>query len=214
MTARSFSPLPLWEGIGGGVVLGMALALAACSSAPAQPQRYFRLTAVPVEVRLEFPATIIVGAVEAYGVASERPLLYRSSADSRALEQYHYSLWSEPPAIMLRDVLVGHLRAAFGADRVLAVDTRLRPEYRVRTRLKRLEQIPAKNAPRAALGLEFTVTGAQDEILFVLDFSEEVTAAGNSVEDHVAALEGLMARACRELEHRLVQAAEAKSGAQ
>jgi ABC-type uncharacterized transport system auxiliary subunit len=190
-------------------ILALTVALAACSSAPSQPQRFFRLTAAPAETRAEFPATINIGAVEAYGVAAERPLLYRASADSRALEQYHYSLWSEPPPIMLRDALVGHLRAAFGADRVLAVDTRLRPEYRVRTRLKRLEQILARNAPRAALGLEFTVTGAQDEVLFVLDFSEEATAAGNSVEDHVAALEGLMARACHELERRLVQAAAA-----
>lgn len=185
----------------------LGLALAACSSTPSQPQRYYGLAAVPVEGPLEFPAMIVIGAIEAYGVVAERPLLYRSSADSRALAQYHYSLWREPPAIMLRDALVGHLRAAFGAARVLAVDTRLRPEYRVRTRLKRLEQVLGNKASRAVLALEFTVTGAQDELLFVLDFAEETAAAGLSVEDHVAALEGLMAKACRELEHRLVQAA-------
>jgi uncharacterized lipoprotein YmbA len=184
-------------------VLVVALALTACSVSPTPPERYYRVEIPATAGTASFKHQIVVEPFEVYGAYSERPLLFRSADKDSALEQYHYQYWVEPPAIMLRDSLVACLRNAFGAAQVLASGSRVRGDLIVRPRLKRFEHVTGGSGPRAAFSAEFTVTDNANNLLFVLDFNDEATAAGSSVEDYIAAMNGLVAKAYARLSERL-----------
>ena len=181
----------------------VAVLAAACSVDPAPPERNYRVDIATPAGAAPFKGTIVVEAFQAQGVYSERPLLFRHSGDVAVLEQYHYQFWAEPPAAMMRDGLVSYLRGAFGTGQVFPADARARGDYTVRARIRRFEQIVDGDKSRAALAMEFIVSDGAGNPRFVLDFNEEATAAGRSLEEHVAALTSLTAKAYATLGDRL-----------
>jgi ABC-type uncharacterized transport system auxiliary subunit len=173
------------------LVVIAAIALGGCSVDPATPTRYYRVEVATSAARDDFRGRIVVEPFEAYGIYTERPLVFRSGG---ALEQYNYALWAEPPAVMLRDSLIVHLRAAFGSSQVLQAGGRARGDFTVRPRLKRLDHQLGGKA-QAAFAVEFRVTDAEDNERVLLTFDETAPVGGNSVEDFVAATDRLAARA-------------------
>lgn len=182
------------------------LLLSACSNLPAPPpDQYFRLITPPAAAVSVNAARIQVETVEAHGIYAERPLLFRENGKAGATQQYRYDLWSEPPAKILRDTLVEHLRAQYGAERVWTSEARAPADFVVRGRLRALEQLLESGGVRALLSLEFVVTDAEGNVVAVSESSEEIPAASPTTADFVAALNQGLARAYTTFDQRLAQ---------
>jgi uncharacterized lipoprotein YmbA len=178
-------------------VLCLSAFLAACAISAPPPQRFYRLDVPPPPIAPSAGPSVAVAPVQAFGIYAERPLIYRPGADA-PLEQYHYSLWAEPPAVMLESALVGYLRAALGAARLAGAN---RADYTVRARLRRLEHILAQ-PPRAVVAIDFAVMDGAGAVREIVEFSAEEAARGGALTDHVAALNVLLGRAfARVAEH-------------
>jgi len=187
-------------------LLLLALLLQACSSLPPPPaDRYFRLSSPPAAATP--PSTglkrIQVESFEAHGVYAERPLLFRAGGKAGATQQYRYDLWSEPPAKMLRDILVDHLRAQYSAERVWTSEARAPADFVVRGRLRALDQLLEGGSARGLLDLEFVVTDAEANVVAVSEYSEEIAAASAGAADFVAALNQGLSRAYAALDRQL-----------
>lgn len=193
------------------VVFASALLASGCGSLPAPPpDQYFRLNAPPAAAAVSSGVRIQVEHVEAHGVYAERPLLFRSGGKSGATQQYRYELWSEPPAKMLRNTLVDHLRSQYGAERVWTSEARSPADLTVRGRLRAMEQVMDGASARALLSLEYVVNDAEGNVIAVFEFNEEIAASSANVNDFVAALNQGLARAYAGLDRRLAQAIAGK----
>ena len=178
------------------------LCIAACSTAPAPPERFYRVEAPAASSTTSLPGRIVVEPFEAYGVYNERPILYLDAAASGTLQQYHYQFWAEPPGVMLRDALIANLRTAFSGAQIESAGGRVRGDYVVHARLKRLEH-RLGSPPQAQLALEFRVVDAADNERAVVLFDDVAPAAGASVEDFVLAMDQLLGKASAQLAERL-----------
>ena len=195
-------------------VMGGAMLALGCSSVPAPPpDQYFHLATPASTTAAQTPTgevRIQVETIEANGIYAERPLLFRTEGLQAAIQQYRYDLWAEPPAKMLRDTLVEHLRAQYGAERVWTSEARAHADFSVRGRVRALEQLVQTGAAKAALSLEYVVSGADGEVVTVYEYKEEIPAASTTVADYVAALNQALTRAYAGLDRRLAQSVSAK----
>jgi len=176
--------------------------IAACSTAPAPPERFYRVEAPAASSTTSLQGRILIEPFEAYGVYNERPILYLSPEASGTLQQYHYQFWAEPPGMMLRDAMIAYLRTAFSGAQVESAGGRARGDYVVHTRLKRLEHRLGSPA-QAQFAAEFRVVDAADNERAIVLFDEVAPAAGGSVEDFVAAMDQLVGKAYAQLAARL-----------
>ena len=119
--------------------------LAACSAAPVPDFTWYRLPrAQPLEVASAplFDEPIVVGAFNADGLYGDQPLIYALDAGAQQLRQYHYQLWTDPPARMLQRRLIAELRDAKAATVVtdgLAAST---PAIRIAGTILRFDRVP------------------------------------------------------------------------
>ncbi len=184
-----------------------AALLAACAATPTPPDRYYPLlppSPAPDSVVAQ-PSAVLLEPFDAFGIYGERNLIYRRPEAGGALEQYRHQFWAEPPTLMLGDGLKMALRSALGPTRVHGRETRARPDYLIRPRLRRLVPRIAPLGSRAELAIEFSVVDQSNEPRFVLLFEESQAAAGNSPEAFVAAASALAAQANARFIKRLAE---------
>ncbi len=177
------------------------LTLCACSTAPAPPERFYRVEAPAASSTTSLPARIVVEPFEAYGVYNERPILYLSADASGTLQQYHYQFWGEPPGVMLHDALIAYLRTAFSGAQIESAGGRVRGDYVVHARLKRLEHRLGSPA-QAQFAVEFRIVDAADNERAIVLFDDVAPAAGGSVGDFVLWMDQLLGKACAQLAGR------------
>jgi cholesterol transport system auxiliary component len=120
----------------------LALALSACAGSAPPPDSYHRLT-VPAPAPRATP--LLHGALEvdrlsAVDALRSRPLAVVDAA-SGVLRHARYDLWVEGPPELLRDALVGYLRAAGLAERVVTPELRDQPRWIVSGRIQRFERV-------------------------------------------------------------------------
>ena len=103
-----------------------------------------------------------VGRFVADGLTAGRPIVYSQSGQPHALSEYHYHFWVEAPTVLLRDQLVGQLRAAKVARAVVTPEMRVDPDYVLSGKIKRLERVVGA-VPRAVVELELAVRRTDGE---------------------------------------------------
>lgn len=124
------------------VAAALALALSACASSPPPPDSYYRLT-VPAPERRAKPlleGVLEVDRLSAVDALRSRPLAV-VNATSGVLRHADYDLWVEGPPELLQDALVGYLRAAGLADRVVTPELRDEPRWLLSGRIQRFERV-------------------------------------------------------------------------
>jgi len=174
----------------------LAVLLAACAQPPVAQDTFYRLQVAPPAVALatpRLPGTLQVPRFAADGLMAGRPLVFSEAADPLKVEAYHYHFWIEPPGVMLRDELVGYLRAAGVARQVVTPELRLEPDFVLSARIRRIEQVRGA-APKVVVVLDVALNSRQeDRLLLLKTYRVETEAADNSVGAAVAALNGAMA---------------------
>ena len=91
--------------------------------------------------------------------------------------------------------MVAYLRHSGVAGMVVSPDMRIRPDYQVGGKVKRLERLIGGGPPRVFVEIEFALLRVSDEQVLVVDsYSAEEAAANDSVEAAIVALNRATAR--------------------
>ena len=174
--------------------------LAGClGSAPPVPRDHYYRLLVPTPVQATgsplLPGVMTVELLQADGLLRERPLLYSQSGQSHELQQHNYHYWNDAPPRMLQDQMVAYLRRSGAARLVVSPDMRVRADYQVSGKAKRLERLLGGGPPRVFVEIELALLRVSDETLLVVDsYSAEEPAEDESVEAAIVALNRATAR--------------------
>jgi len=90
------------------LIAALLALLSACGSVDPLPDyRFFRLPKASVspadaQAKALFDEPVEVQAFRADGVIGERPMVYTLAKEPERLLQYHYQIWSDPPALFLQ----------------------------------------------------------------------------------------------------------------
>ena len=132
---------------------------------------------------------LAVAQLEAEGLLRERPLLYSATGSATELQQHDYHYWMDPPTRMLQLELVDYLRASGLVQSVVTPDLRIRADYEVSGRIKRLERLLGGGPARVVVELELSlVARANNKLIVVGSYTAEAIAADEGVESSVLAL--------------------------
>ncbi len=182
------------------VLLGLSGCL---GSAPPVPRdHYYRVLVAPptqgADARptpaVMFPGVVSVAQLEADGLLRERPLLYSASGQAHEMQQHDYHYWMDPPPRMLQIQLVDYLRHSGLAQAVITPELRLRPDYEVSGRIRRLERLLGGGPPRVIAEIELAmVESARKQLIVIETYAAEVPSADASVEASVLALNQALA---------------------
>ncbi len=173
-------------------VLALALVLTACGSAERVPEdQFYRLSAAlpskPAAKPL-FPGTIEVDRFVADGLTAGRPIVYSEDGKPYQVKEFHYHFWTQPPTVMLRDELVTYLRQAKVASTVVTPEMRVRADFVLTGKIRRLEKIVG-TPPKAVLELELVLRKASGGKLIFLDtYRMETPSDGSGVDAAVYSL--------------------------
>ncbi len=162
---------------------------AACSSPPAPRDTFYRLAAAAPARSFDAPplaGVLEVNRLDTDGVLSERALAY-VDAGKGGLQRYRYDFWSEPPGVMLQDRLARALAEANAAREVVTPDLRVPPDYALRGKLRRFEQVAG--ADRVAVELQLVLVNARDgQLIMTKTYAATPAAAADTPEAAVAAI--------------------------
>jgi len=180
--------------IAASIATPIAVLAAGCAgSPPVEPERFFRPQLSRLPLRGDTPLRIVVEPVEVHGIYADRAFVSR--AVDGAYRQSSGRSWIGPPSLLLGDLLVEQLRAAYGEDSVFAPQARVRGEIILRARLHRLERVQGVDGrDQALLSIEFVLAGRGGALLGTRVF-DEALPAGSSAADYVAAQSQLLDRA-------------------
>ena len=173
-------------------VLALALVLTACGSpAPVPEDQFYRLSAAPPSkpaAKPLFPGTIEVDRFVADGLTAGRPIVYSEDGKPYQVKEFHYHFWTQPPTVMLRDELVSYLRQAKVASTVVTPEMRVRADFVLTGKIRRLEKIVG-TPPKAVLELELGLRKASGGKLIFLDtYRMESPSDGSGVDAAVYSL--------------------------
>ena len=170
----------------------LALALTACGTIEPVPEdRFYRLLVAAPDRALEAP--VLAGLVEverfvADGLVDKTQIVYSEQRAPHRLEAYHYHFWTEAPVVMIRDQLVGYLRTANAATRVVTPELRVAPDFVITGKIHRLERVvggPFEAVIELELGLR---EENSDRLLLLQTYKAAVPTKGETVGDTVLAL--------------------------
>lgn len=168
--------------------------LAGCfGSAPPVPRdHYYRLlvsSPVDISAKGRLAGVMRVELLQADGLIRERPLLYSESGASHEVQQHNYHYWTDAPPRMLQDQLVAYLRQSNIARSVVTPDMRVRADYQISGKVKRLERLLGGGPPRVFVELELALVRLSDNTLLLVDnFSDQEEEAGKGVGAAIIAL--------------------------
>lgn len=171
----------------------VVLALVGCQAAPPVPsERYFRLEVAPGDApaRTILSETLHIAPLRAEGPYAERAMLHAPANRPRELQQYHYQLWSEPPALLLQE----HMRASFEAmafaPRVTDIESASGAGYLLNAKVLRLEKITGNGAARAMISLRIALQRKKPfALLLERSYSAEEVVHDNTQHGYVIASE-------------------------
>lgn len=175
-------------------LLFVAPLLAGCfGQAPPLPRDHYYRILVPHQTG-DRAGPVLTGVVsvpplEADGLLRERPLLFSATGAAHEMQQHDYHHWSDPPTRMLQGELASYLRQSRFGETVVTSDIRIRPDFEVVGRIKRLERLFGDGTPRVAAELELALIHLADNRMLVINtYSVEQSSHGGSVEASVMAL--------------------------
>ena len=168
--------------------------MAGCfGSAPPVPRdHYYRLLVSSPEafyLQNRLTGVMRVELLQADGLLRERPLLYSESGASHEVQQHNYHYWTDAPPRMLQDQLVSYLRRSNIARSVVTPDMRVRADYQVSGKVKRLERLLGGGPPRVFVEMELALVRLSDNALLLVDnFADQELEVGKDVGAAIIAL--------------------------
>lgn len=202
---------PTFPGI---LAIAAILGLSGClgSSQPVPPDNYYRLTVeAPTDrtAQPSLPGVLSIGALDGDGLVRARPLLFANTNKSHAVRQHNYHYWADSPTRLLQAELVSYMRRRGAAISVVTPKMRVRSDYELVGKIKRLERIMGDSTYRVAVEMDLAVIRQSDRHLIVEDsYLVEIKSQDGSVQSSVAALNQALAQVFRSFSGALDQTAQ------
>lgn len=186
-------------------------------SAPPVPRdHYYRLlVSSPADISVEgrLAGVVRVESLQADGLLRERPLLYSESGASHEVQQHNYHYWTDSPPQLLQDQLVTYLRQSKIARSVVTPDMRVRADFQISGKVKRLERLLGGGPPRVFVEVELALVRLSDNALLLVDnFSDQEPEAGKGVGSAIMALNKATGRVFDRFLNRAQQAISPMAG--
>ena len=162
------------------------------NSAPPVPRDHYYRVLIPAPARNDVPAlpgVLEVSPLDADGLLRERPLLYSANGQSYDMQQHDYHYWIDPPPRMLQNQLIDYLRLSGLAATIVTPDLRVKADYKLSGRIKRLERLLGGGSPRVVVELELAlVESTSNQLLLVRNYTAEVRSTDESVATSITAI--------------------------
>ena len=176
-------------------------ALGGClGSAPPVPRDHFyriRVTTPLDTAERHLHGVVSVRPLEADGLLRERPLVFGAKGRPHEMQQHDYHYWTDPPPRMLQGQLVDYLRRSGVARVVVTPDLRIRPDFEVLGRIKRLERLLGGREPQVSVELELGLIGRAENRLLVLDsYTVDLPVDDTSIGSSILAVNQAVAEIC------------------
>jgi ABC-type uncharacterized transport system auxiliary subunit len=172
-------------------------ALSGCGSG--RPIRYYTLQIPPAPAPSPtvFPVSVLVGRIDAPEILEDGPIVYRTGPNEIGTYQYHQ--WVEPPAEMVKDMLIRRLRASGEYRSVAELGSSARGDYVLRGKLYDFEEVDSKRiAARVTMEFELIDRGSRNTV-WTHYYSRSEPVQGKEISDVVSALDGNLERGLTEV---------------
>lgn len=171
------------------ILVGFAIAtLSGCLGG--RPIRYYTVTLPPTPEPSTniYPVTLLIGHVGAPEILEDQPIVYRSGRNEVGVYQDHQ--WVEPPAQMVKIMLIRRLRASGEFQSIAQLGSSAQGEYVLRGRLYDFEEVDKAGSITALVSMEFELLDrrTQKEV-WSRFYSQMEPVQGKTIPDVVAALD-------------------------
>jgi ABC-type uncharacterized transport system auxiliary subunit len=185
------------------VVLLAAVGLGACGSG--RPIRYYtvELPPAPQPSASVYPVTLLIGRIGAPEILQDEPIAYRSGPNGIGTYDYHH--WVEPPARMVKVILLRQLRASGRYQSVADLGSSAQGEYVLAGRLYDFEEVD-KGSISALVTMDFELLDRKTaKIVWTHFYSRSEPVQGKGIPDVVAALDHNLVQGLTEVSSGLDQ---------
>ncbi|MCW9032573.1 MAG: PqiC family protein [Alphaproteobacteria bacterium] len=176
----------------GFILITALFVLSACTQPPLPKDHYYRLGGIVSEggpITSPLKGIVEVDRFLADGLVGGRSLLFTEAGQEQEVQEYHYHLWTEGPTSLIQDSLIAYLRDAKVADNIITPEMRLNPDFAINGRIRHLERIIGGKQPKVLVELEIGLKSmADDKLVFIKSYSQEVTHKNENVSTAVAAM--------------------------
>lgn len=182
----------------------LALVLTGCGIMAPAPEDHFyrvepRFQGTP-DAEPQLGGTLVIDAVNADPLRSGRAVLFREQDTPLQLQRYHYAFWVEQPPRMIQQQLLQYIRNSGIAKSVQDGKTALRnPEYEIRPRLLRFEQVVGKNHPDVELEMEVVFHAAGSDTVWTRIYQQQLTADGDDMHATASAMQKALGQVFAEI---------------
>ena len=169
-----------------------------------KPIKYYTaaIPPAPAAAADRLPVSLLVGRIGAAEILDEQPIVYRSGQNEVGTYKYHQ--WAEPPALMLKNLLLRRLRASGRYQSVAQVGSSAQGDFLLRGRLYNFEEVDQNGGISARVSMEFElIDRASRKTVWNQVYTRTTPVQGKSILDVVAALDCSLEQGISEVESGL-----------
>jgi len=163
-----------------------ALLISACGSG--RPIHYFTMELPPAPAPSPgvYPVTVLLGRIDAPEILMDEPIVYRSGPNE--IGTYAYHQWVEPPAQMVRDMLIRLLRESGKYRAVDRMGSSVQGNYVLHGRLYNFEEVDTGNIT-ALVSIEMELFDRRSrKTVWSYSYTHSTAVQGKEIPDVVSAL--------------------------
>ncbi|MGH9445699.1 MAG: ABC-type transport auxiliary lipoprotein family protein [Terriglobia bacterium] len=169
------------------LIILATMAIGACGSG--RPIHYYtmELPPAPAPARSAYPVTVLIGRISAPEILQDEPIVYRSGPNE--IGTYPYHQWAEPPAQMVKDMLIRRLRASGEYRSVAELGSSVQGDYVLQGRLYDFEEDDTSSIT-VLVSMELELLDRRSrETVWTHYYSERTPVKGKEISDVVSALD-------------------------
>lgn len=186
------------------LTLAVLAVAALCSCLGGRPIKYFTVSIPPSPqpVAHSLPVTLLIGRITAPEILQDQPIVYRSGRNEIGAYQYH--LWAEPPAQMVKTVLIRRLQASGRYQSVTRLGGSMQGDFVLHGRLYDFEEVDSGGTITAKVSMEFElIDRSAHKSVWNHFYSRTEPVNGKEIPDVVAALDHNLEQGLSEVESGL-----------
>lgn len=164
----------------------VAVLVSGCGSG--RPIHYYtmELPPAPAPAGDAHPVTVLIGRINAPEILQDQPIVYRSGPNE--IGTYAYHQWAEPPAQMVRDMLIRQLRASGKYRSVDELGSSAQGNYVLHGKLYDFEEVDTGGI-RAFVSMELELFDRRTgTTVWTHYYSRSAPVQGKDIPDVVSAL--------------------------
>jgi cholesterol transport system auxiliary component len=169
-----------------------------------KPIKYYTvaLPPAPAPTTTVFPVTLLSGHIGAPEILEDQPIVYRTGRNEIGTYEYHQ--WAEPPAQMVKTLLIRRLRASGRYQSVAQLGGSAQGEFVLRGRLYNFEEVDGSGGITVLVSMEFELIDRRShKAVWNRLYTHTEPVQGKEIPDVVAALDRTLEQGLTEVESGL-----------